>query len=124
MAALLNADRLTGVHTKLCQIVRAAAELEGPALVVVEGVRSMARQRELFQMGKSRTLNSRHLTGHAVDLCPEYFGKDHWEPSDFLPIKDRMFQAAKTLGFVVEWGGELWAPHFIDMPHFQIPIVE
>lgn len=120
--ALLHTERLSGVHTKLCQIVRLASERCGSDILVVEGVRSMAKQREYFQAGKSRTMHSRHLTGHAVDLCPVFDGRDHWDPEDFVPIAAYMKGAARDLGLAVEWGGD-W-DSFKDMPHFQIPLLE
>ena len=35
---------------------------------VQEGLRTRERQAELVARGASRTMHSRHLTGHAVDL--------------------------------------------------------
>jgi hypothetical protein len=63
--------RLAGVHPDLMRVVRRAAE--GGAMFRVPldgGRRTPERQAELMRAGKTQTLNSRHLTGHAVDLAP------------------------------------------------------
>jgi peptidoglycan L-alanyl-D-glutamate endopeptidase CwlK len=36
---------------------------------ITEGLRTKERQKELFSAGKSQTMNSRHLTGKAVDIA-------------------------------------------------------
>lgn len=70
-AAMLSArdrERLRGVHPDLIRVMeRARQDVE---FYVAEGVRTVERQRELVRIGASRTMNSRHLTGHAVDLYP------------------------------------------------------
>ena len=117
-------ERLQGVHPKLVSVVRAAIALSKVDFVVVEGLRSKEKQREYFNAGKSRTMNSKHLTGHAVDLCPLYDtdgdGKKEavWTEQAFLPIADAMFQAARNLGVQLNWGGH-WAS-FKDCPHFEV----
>ena len=61
-------DRLRGVHPDLVRVVVRARAMD--AFFVSEGVRTEERQRQLVREGKSRTMASRHLTGHAVDLYP------------------------------------------------------
>ncbi len=56
---------LQGVHPDLVKVVERAIEITKQDFVVIEGLRSEARQRELLAKGATRTLNSRHLTGHA-----------------------------------------------------------
>jgi len=60
-------QRLAGVHPDLVRVVE-RARLAVP-FIVVEGLRSKERQAKLVQAGASRTMNSRHITGHAVDLA-------------------------------------------------------
>jgi peptidoglycan L-alanyl-D-glutamate endopeptidase CwlK len=119
-------QRLVGVHPDLVMIVRGAAlHYAGPgSFIVVEGLRTIEQQRAYFQAGKSKTMKSRHLTGHAVDLAPKVdLDGDgdlelSWALSDFYPINDAMRASAAALGKSVEWGGS-WAS-FIDAPHFQL----
>jgi len=105
---------LEGVHPDLVKVVKLAAEKE--PFIVTEGLRKMERQKQLVKAGKSWTLNSRHLTGHAVDLCdPD--GK--YDIPDMDHIRDAMFAAAAQLKVPLEWGGN-WKQQ--DTPHFQLPV--
>ena len=111
-------SRLVGVHPDLVKVVKRAIELTPTDFMVVEGLRTLQRQKELVAAGASRTLNSRHLTGHAVDLAPVIGGKLRWDGPLFPPIAAAMKAAASELGVALEWGGD-WRS-FLDMPHFQL----
>ena len=63
-------QKLSGVHPDMVAVVSRAIELSEQDFSVLEGIRHINRQRELVKTGKSTTMNSRHLTGHAVDLVP------------------------------------------------------
>ena len=108
-------ERLKGVHPDLVAVVERAIGLSSQDFSVGEGLRSVERQRELYNTGKSKTMNSRHLTGHAVDLFPYPIS---WDWDYFYPIADAMKEAAKDLGVEIEWGGD-WKG-FPDGPHFQL----
>lgn len=110
--------KLQGVHPDLVRVVRRALELSEVDFVVVEGRRSEARQRELVKAGASQTMDSRHLTGHAVDLAPYIAGQIRWDWPPFYKIADAMKAAAKELGVALIWGGD-WTS-FKDGPHFQL----
>lgn len=109
---------LDGVHPDLVRVITKADEM-GARFVVTEGLRSLQRQRMLVDTGKSRTLKSRHLSGHAVDVVPEIAGGISWEPDDFRPLAAKIKEAAAACNVPIEWGGD-WKS-FIDMPHFQLP---
>ena len=72
-------DRLSGVHPDLVAVVQLAIQLSDIDFQVIEGVRSKARQLQLVEAGASKTLNSRHLTGHAVDLCALINDSVRWD---------------------------------------------
>lgn len=113
-------SNLVGVHPDLVKVVRRAAENAAQPFIVTEGRRTVARQTELVLAGKSRTMNSRHLTGHAVDLAvalPD--GGISWDARDYKLLAMSVKAAASELGVAVEWGGD-WAS-FYDGPHFQLP---
>ena len=120
-----DVSRLTGVNRDLVRVVNRAASICPIKFMVVEGVRTIAKQREYFLAGKSKTLRSRHLDGHAVDLAPivDTDGDGDlelsWNLKDFKPIAAAMKQAAKELNVGIEWGGD-WKS-FVDAPHFQLP---
>lgn len=110
-------QNLSGVHPDLVAIVEAAIKITGQDFIVIEGIRNINRQRELVKAGKSKTMNSRHITGHAVDLCPNPV--DWNDKEKFHAVADAMKKAAKELKIPLEWGGD-WTT-FVDMPHFQLP---
>lgn len=110
--------RLEGVHPDLQKVVLRAAELSDIDFIVTEGVRTMKRQRELVAAGASRTLRSRHLSGHAIDFAPMVGGEVAWKWPAFFPIADAFKRAAQELGVAIVWGGD-W-PRLKDGPHVEL----
>lgn len=111
-------SRLQGVHPDLVKVVKRAIEITPVDFVVIEGLRTKARQAYLLDAGKSRTMNSYHLTGHAVDIAPIVDGKVSWDWKFFHPMVAAMKQAADELGVKIIAGAD-WKT-FPDGPHFQI----
>lgn len=106
-------SNLEGVHPDLVAVVKRAIEITKSDFVVIEGLRSRQRQKELVAKGASRTMNSRHLTGHAVDIAP---WPVTWEKQAFVPIVEAMKQAAEELGIAVVHGHDWrW-----DSPHHEL----
>jgi peptidoglycan LD-endopeptidase CwlK len=112
--------RLHGVHADLADVVRRAQDFmpAGLGFIVIEGVRSAARQAELVRVGASRTHNSRHLTGHAVDLAVTLAGEVRWDWPLYDVLAKAMKMAAADLGVKIVWGGD-WLS-FRDGPHFEL----
>ena len=110
--------RLDGVKPELVNVVKRAIEITPIDFLVVEGLRTKERQAYLLDAGKSRTLNSYHLTGHAVDIAPIVDGKVSWDWKFFHPMAAAMQKAADELDVKLTWGGS-WKT-FPDGPHFQI----
>ena len=108
-------QNLSGVHPDLVAVVKLAISKTAQDFTVLEGIRNINRQRELVKTGKSTTMNSRHLTGHAVDLAPWPIS---WDWEYFYPIADAMKEAAEELDVNLEWGGD-WKS-FPDGPHYQL----
>lgn len=129
------ASRLKDVHPDLVRVVRRAAELSKIPFSVVEGRRSLARQKELLKVGATRILRSRHITGHAVDLVPLIEGKPRWDWSLYLKLAQSVRAAAVREQIPVRWGGtwellnpvkgaitpEMLSRKFPDGPHFELP---
>ena len=111
-------DRLSGVHPDLVAVVQLAIQLSNINFQVIEGVRSRARQEQLVKAGASKTMNSRHLTGHAVDLAALVNDSVRWDWPLYFKIADAMKQAATQLKISIEWGGD-WRT-FKDGPHFEL----
>jgi peptidoglycan L-alanyl-D-glutamate endopeptidase CwlK len=139
--------RLAGVHPDLIRVVRRAAE-GGAMFRVTEGLRTPERQAELVAKGASQTMNSRHLTGHAVDLAPLVGTDVSWDWKHFYPMADAIAHAARAEGVPLIWGGA-WGrtvhdwpqgsakqaqaayvaerraagrKPFLDGPHFELPV--
>ena len=111
--------RLEGVHPDLVAVVKAAAEVTEVDFIVTEGLRSKERQEQLVRAGASKTLKSRHLTGHAVDLAAKVGNEVRWDWPLYHKLAAAMKDSAATLGIEIEWGGD-WKS-FPDGPHFQLP---
>jgi peptidoglycan LD-endopeptidase CwlK len=114
--------RLEHVHPDLVAVVRKAAEYATTQFIVVEGLRTIARQKQLVAERKSKTMNSRHIPakngfGHAVDLVIVSGGVAQWGRGG--EVAKWMKQAASDLGTPIEWGGD-WTGSW-DKPHFQLP---
>ena len=136
--------RLQGVHPDLVQVIKAAIDITPIDFTVLEGLRSIERQSQLLQRGASKTMHSRHLTGHAVDLGAYLDQGVRWDFGLYVQIAEAMQQAAIGENIPVEWGG-CWScldeeddlqaavagyvqrkrdngkPAFIDAGHFQLP---
>lgn len=116
-------SRLKGVHPDLVRVVKRLADLSGIQFTVLEGVRTVERQRELVKAGASKTMNSRHIPakngfGHAVDIAPMLNGKITWDWPLYHKLAPLMKQAAKKEAVAIEWGGD-WTS-FKDGPHWQL----
>ena len=107
---------LLGVHLDLVAVVKMAIEITEVDFSVIEGIRHIERQRQLVKEGKSTTLNSRHLTGHAVDMVP--YPVDWEDLERFEIMAEAMKTAAKDLEIPIVWGGD-WKS-FFDAPHFEL----
>ena len=131
---------MVGIHPHLQSVVELAIKLTLVDFVVLEGVRTPERQAELVDAGASRTLESRHLTGHAVDVAA-WLGTVRWELPLYYGIAYAFQQASRQLDIPIRWGGS-WSrldlttdlPEvmvekyvrgrsraFVDSGHFELP---
>jgi peptidoglycan L-alanyl-D-glutamate endopeptidase CwlK len=97
--------RLEGVHPDLVTVMHGALARTDIDFGVTEGLRTRARQEELVRTGASRTLDGRHLTGHAVDVVAWHRGQVSWHAGHYYPIAWAVVRAARELGTPVRWGG-------------------
>ena len=111
--------RLEGVHPDLVAVVLGTAQITEVDFIVTEGLRTKERQEQLVRAGASKTLKSRHLTGHAVDLAAKVGNEVRWDWPLYHKLASAMKDSAATLGIEIEWGGD-WKS-FPDGPHFQLP---
>lgn len=111
-------NKLQRVKKPLVDVVKRAIELSEVDFGVSEGVRTLERQKSLYEAKKSLTMNSRHLTGDAVDVFAWVNGYVDWNFSNYEKIAKAMFKAAEELGIEIEWGGNF--RNFKDGVHFQL----
>ena len=109
-------QNLSGVHPDLVAVVKLAITITEQDFTVIEGIRNINRQRELVKAGKSTTMNSRHITGHAVDMVP--WPVDWNDLERFEVMAEALEQAAEELDIPIVWGGD-WKS-FYDAPHFEL----
>ena len=111
-------ERLKGVHPDLIKIIEEAIKESPLDFSITEGLRTPERQQQLFNEGKSQTLRSRHITGHAVDIAVLIDGKITWEFPKYQLVSDHIKIVAKSLNIPIVWGGD-WIS-FKDGPHFEL----
>lgn len=133
-------DNLAGVNPNLVKVVKRAIELTGIDFRVTEGLRTKERQAQLVKQGKSKTMHSRHLTGHAVDVVALVDNEVSWDFNHYYSIAQAFAKAGSELDVKVRWGGawtvitgksgtpQDWVKayragggRFLDGPHFELP---
>ena len=109
-------DRLNGVDDRLIKVVCRAIELTQIDFGVIEGVRTVEKQKELVAKGASQTMKSKHIDGLAVDLMAYVAGRGCWEINVYDDIADAMKEAAKQEGVKLRWGA---AWHINDIAEYE-----
>jgi len=117
--------RLATVHPDLRRVFVRAIELSELDFTILEGRRTLQRQRVLFAAGATTTLKSRHLAhpvdglARAVDAAPLVKGQVRWDWPLYYKLADVIKKAASDERVPIEWGGD-WKT-FRDGPHWQLP---
>lgn len=111
-------SNLEGIHRDLVLVILRAIEITEVDFAVIQGLRTPEQQAAYVASGASQTMDSRHLTGHAVDLAA-YVGRElRWDWPLYHKIALAVKQAAKELAIPIRWGGD-WKK-FPDGPHFEL----
>jgi peptidoglycan LD-endopeptidase CwlK len=103
----------------LQRVVRVAITLTDVDFSVVEGIRSEEQQRKNIKEGVSWTMDSKHLTGQAVDIYPWVHNQTSHDPEHYKRVAKAMFTAAQQLKIEIEWGG-FWKDAREDCPHWEL----
>lgn len=109
-----------GVHPDLVALSDKALLLSTIDFGISEGLRSIKRQKILYDSGATWTLNSRHLDGHAIDVFAWIDGEVRWDWPCYYEIYEAFRRASIALAIEFEWGGH-WKGRQKDGPHFQLP---
>ena len=113
-----SSERLAQVHPDLQRVFNEAIKDSPLDFSITQGLRTKEQQKVLFDAGKSQTMNSRHLTGKAVDIAVIREGEVTWYFKYYQLVSDHIKKVAKELGIEVAWGGD-WAS-FRDGPHYEL----
>ena len=113
--SLANLDT---VHPDLKRVMLEAIENAPFDFGITEGLRTKERQQQLFNEGKSQTLNSRHLTGNAVDIVIFIDNKVTWDLKYYKVLSEHIKAVAKLNDVPIVWGGD-WKS-FVDAVHFEL----
>lgn len=111
-------DKLVGVDQRLQAVVFRVAFLAERPFLISEGLRTPERQRLLYAQKKTKTLNSKHIIGHAVDCYPTdtAYSKIAQRRDEFTWLVDlarvvsHEMRIPMTFGY--DWG---W-----DAPHWEL----
>jgi peptidoglycan L-alanyl-D-glutamate endopeptidase CwlK len=63
-------------------------------------------------------MNSRHITGHAIDFAVIKDGEVTWDFKYYQLVADHIKKVAKELNVPIMWGGD-WVS-FKDGPHVEL----
>ena len=110
--------KMAGVNPDLVGLAYRALSLSPYDFGIIEGLRTLERQREYIAAGKSLTLHSRHIVGEAIDFAVWQHGAVSWEFDLYREVADAFKQAASEYGLKITWGGD-WT-NFLDGPHIQL----
>lgn len=98
---------LEGVKTELVLLARRALELTTQDFCVYDGLRTAKEQAAHVKAGTSKTMQSKHLQGLAIDLVPWINGKPTWDWDGCYKIACAVDAAATEQGIAhkIRWGG-------------------
>lgn len=121
-------NNLKGVRSDLVEVITTAIITAPFDFTVTEGVRSIERQRELYQKRPrvTKTMASKHLVqadgaGHAVDLYvfdPSQPNGCDERVATYRALNEHIQEVARRLGVNVRWGGEFEG--FFDGHHWEV----
>lgn len=118
--------KLIGVHHDLEQLYLQALDISPIDFKVMEGLRTEARQKQLFKEGKTKTMDSKHLKGKAIDIVPVIDGDISYAARDDIIFLSGLFYClANKLGIKIRVGS-LWNNNsmtkntFIDAYHIEL----
>jgi len=125
--------KLETVNPELAAVAEAALAHSKLDFGVTEGLRSIEKQEQLVAEGASKTMNSKHLSGNAIDIVAYVDGKVTWELQYYEEIAQSFKKAKNNLGVEIRWGGN-WSGYktddfkldpnnkFVDAVHFELLI--
>lgn len=113
--------RLRGVDPQLVALAKRAREISPIPFEITEGLRTKERQQYLVKTGKSRTMNSYHLIGKAIDFVAKPDGVVSWDLKHYKTVVEKAFKsAAKEMKLTDKITYGIYWKSIVDGPHIQI----
>lgn len=122
--------KLETCDPRLISIIESAIAISPIDFTVIEGHRSVARQRQLFEIGATKIDGITRLGKHnhepslAVDVAP--YPIDWQDLRRFYYLAGCIMSVAASQGIGLRWGGD-WNSNgsfddqtFHDLPHFEL----
>lgn len=103
-------NNLIGVDERLQAAVHHAIKVTKIDFAVICGLRTVEEQKVLVSKGASKTMNSKHLTGDAVDLMAYVGSRASWELNLYDDIADAMREGGEKAGIALRWGAAWHKP--------------
>ena len=133
----INKNNLKNIHPNLINIIKEASLNCPISFIIIEGVRSVEKQRKLYAQGRSLSgaivtycdgvkKKSNHQLkddgyGYAVDLYPYINGRilmtESGVPEILKIIAEYIKDISQKLNILINWGGD-WKMR--DYPHFEL----
>jgi peptidoglycan L-alanyl-D-glutamate endopeptidase CwlK len=108
--------KLDKVDSGLVAIVRMAILETKVDFGVICGLRTIEEQKVLVDKGVSQTMDSKHISGSAVDLMAYVGSRASWELNLYDDIADSMKKASKLVDVPIRWGA---AWHIKDIAKYK-----
>ena len=111
---------LATLNPALVKVARLALRRSRVDFTIISSRRDRIEQRRLVALGKSQTMDSRHLKGEALDFVPldPETGKGRFDRALAIEVAAAFMDAGAILRTPVRWGG-MWA-EFEDIPHIEL----
>lgn len=117
--------KLEKVDPRLRDLMEEVLKISQIDITITEGLRSMERQELLAKEGKSKTINSKHLTGKAIDFAPCIRGRVSFNDKDAIFLAGFILAVARMKGINVRVGA-IWDKEsitdnsFVDAFHVEL----
>lgn len=103
--SMRSKNNLVGVKNDLVDVINRAIAITSVDFGVIEGLRSIEKQKQNVKSGASQTMSSKHLTGNAVDLIAyDEKGKVTYELKYYFEIAHAVRTAARDKETAIKWG--------------------
>lgn len=123
-------DRMKGIDPRLIQLFDRIIKVSPIDIGIPQdaGLRTPRRQKELFNLGKSKCDGihniSKHQTGKAIDFYAYINGKASWDRVHLAIISGCAFAIAADMGIKIKWGAKFGSNNFHGWDSGHIELID